>query len=207
MNIPGDFYTRAGKRLCDVGASVVILVFAAPLMGVCAVAVKLEDGGPVLFHQQRGGRNGIPFTLYKFRSMEVGTHERSGGYPTPAMITRVGAILRRTSLDELPQLWNILRGDMSFVGPRPALLEQIAQYSEHQRQRLLPAPGLTGLAQVRFRNAAPWSVRIESDIEYANGPTLRTDLKILMRTLPAAMFGAGQQIGQTAGQVDDLGRD
>ncbi len=206
MTVPGTFYSGTGKRLCDAVASAVLLVVTAPVMGACALAIRVESGGPVIFDQQRAGQDGVPFTLHKFRSMEVGTHERSGGYPTPAMVTKVGAIMRRTSLDELPQLWNILRGDMSFVGPRPALLDQVARYNSEQRQRLATRPGLTGLAQIRFRNSAPWSVRIESDIEYVRNQSLRTDVSILLRTLPAVLFGGGQLVGQTVAQVDDLGQ-
>lgn len=205
MTIPDTFYCRRGKRLCDATASAVLLIATLPVMGACALAIKLESGEPVIFNQQRAGRDGVPFTLHKFRSMEAGTHERSGGYPTAAMVTKVGATLRRTSLDELPQLWNILRGDMSFVGPRPALMDQAARYSPHQSERLAVRPGLTGLAQIRFRNAAPWSVRIESDIEYVRTLSLLTDMSILLRTLPAILFGEGQAIGQSQGQVDDLG--
>lgn len=206
MTVPGTYYSRSGKRLCDAVASAILLVVTAPVMGACALAIRAESGRPVIFDQQRAGQNGVPFTLHKFRSMKVGTHERSGGYPTPAMVTKVGAVLRRTSLDELPQLWNILRGDMSFVGPRPALLDQVARYSPAQRQRLATRPGLTGLAQIRFRNSAPWSVRIESDVEYVRNQSLLTDMSILLRTVPVALFGDGQRVGQTAAQIDDLGQ-
>jgi Sugar transferases involved in lipopolysaccharide synthesis len=139
--------------------------------------------------------------------MTVGTHELSGGYPTPAMITGVGRILRRLSLDEVPQLTNILKGEMSFVGPRPTIPSQVERYTSEQRGRLVVRPGLTGLAQIRYRNNAPWSRRITADLEYVRGLSLGMDLLILLRTLPAALSGGGQALYQSATDVDDLGTD
>ena len=159
-------YARIWKRVGDIALGTVLAVVTAPLQAVCAVAIKLDDRGPVLFTQTRSGRDGVPFEILKFRTMKPDTDRIAHGYPSAAMVTRVGRVLRRTSLDELPQLYNILRGDMSVVGPRPALIEQANRYTEFQRRRLLVRPGLTGMAQLRYRNNAPWSQRIEADVEY-----------------------------------------
>jgi lipopolysaccharide/colanic/teichoic acid biosynthesis glycosyltransferase len=197
-------YARGVKRGLDLVGGCVLLLATAPLHGICALAVVLDSGRPVYFHQRRTGHQGQEFWLHKLRTMTVGTDERSGGYPTADMVTGVGRFLRRWSLDELPQLINIVRGDMSFVGPRPALPDQVRRYTTRQRGRLEVRPGLTGLAQVRHRNDAPWSVRIESDLEYVDRVSLRTDLGVLCKTLPAVFSGSGQRTGQTAADVDDL---
>jgi len=136
--------------------------------------------------------------------MTVGTEMLSGDYPTPAMVTKVGRALRRLSLDEIPQLTNVLRGEMSFVGPRPALPSQVVRYNSEQIGRLVVRPGLTGLAQIRYRNNAPWSQRITTDLEYIRGLSLRMDFWVLLRTVPAVLRGEGQLVGQTAAEVDDL---
>ncbi|GGK79251.1 sugar transferase [Ornithinimicrobium pekingense] len=199
------FYSTVGKRTIDVLAASGLLILTAPVHALCAAAVRVSSGPPVYFVQERIGRDGQPFSLMKFRTMQVGTHERSGGYPTPAMVTPMGKVLRKTSLDEIPQLFNILKGDMSIVGPRPALRDQVDRYSQRQRGRLAVRPGLTGLAQVRYRNGATWSVRIESDLEYIAKLSFWRDAAITLRTVPAVLFGAGVQTGQTAEDVDDLG--
>lgn len=193
------------KRTFDLVVGAAALVVSAPLHAACAAAVALLDGRPVYFVQMRAGRDGVPFPLYKFRTMAVGTHDVSGGYPTDDMVTRSGRVLRRWSLDELPQLVNVLRGDMSLVGPRPALPSQAERYTARQRRRLQVRPGLTGLAQVRFRNEAPWSVRIESDIEYVDDRSLLLDLRILVLTAHRVLTGSGMTVGQQPGDVDDLG--
>lgn len=198
-------YALGGKRFMDVAVAILVAACTAPIHLLCAVAVVVTTGRPVYFSQERVGRGGGPFKLVKFRTMRVGSHEASGGYPTAAMVTPVGRILRKTSLDELPQLINIIKGDMSLVGPRPGLPEQAARYSERQRGRLGVRPGLTGLAQVRYRNNAPWSVRIESDLEYVGSISLWGDVKILIKSVPAVLTGGKIKIGQTSGEVDDLG--
>lgn len=198
-------YTAYGKRFFDLVGSVALLAISAPIHLACAAFIRLDDRGPIYFRQERIGWNGQPFILYKLRTMVVGTHERSGGYPTSSMVTKPGRTLRRFSLDELPQLWNIIRGDMSFVGPRPALPDQVIRYTETQRRRLLVRPGLTGAAQIKYRNNAPWSARILEDIRYVENVSARGDLKLLLRTIPSALAGEGQAVGQTADQVDDLG--
>ncbi len=199
-----SLYQRFGKRAFDVAASAALLALTAPVHLAAAVVVAVDDGLPVYFRQTRAGRDGRPFPLYKLRTMRRGTDEAFGGYPTPDAVTRSGRFLRRTSLDELPQLVSILRGDMSLVGPRPALMEQVERYTTLQRRRLAVRPGLTGLAQVRHRNAAPWSRRILTDIDYVDRGSFGLDVAILLRTIPAVLGGRGQQVGQSASDVDDL---
>jgi lipopolysaccharide/colanic/teichoic acid biosynthesis glycosyltransferase len=203
--IPQSFYAARAKRGLDLVGSLILLLITAPLQVVCAAAIAADDGWPVIYHQLRIGRDGKIFKLHKFRTMTVGTHERSGGYPTPAMVTRPGRTLRRLSLDEVPQLINILVGEMSFVGPRPTIPSQVDRYTAEQRGRLVVRPGLTGLAQIRHRNCAPWSRRITTDLEYIRHLSLRMDLHILLQTIPTALKGEGQQVGQSAAEVDDLG--
>ena len=202
---PQAFYAARAKRVFDIVGSFFLLLLTSPIQVLCAAAVAADDGRPVYFHQSRVGKDGQIFKLHKLRTMTVGTDIISGGYPTPAMVTKVGRILRRLSLDEIPQLTNILRGEMSFVGPRPTLSSQVACYTSEQRGRLVVRPGLTGLAQIRYRNNAPWSLRITTDLEYVHRLSLRLDLWILVRTIPAALKGDGQMSGQTAADVDDLG--
>jgi lipopolysaccharide/colanic/teichoic acid biosynthesis glycosyltransferase len=202
---PQSFYAARLKRVLDLAGSLILLLLTAPLQILIAGAIAVHDGWPVMYHQERAGRDGRIFRLHKFRTMTVGTHERSGGYPTAAMITRPGRTLRRLSLDEVPQLVNILVGEMSFVGPRPAIPSQVERYTPEQRGRLLVRPGLTGLAQIRHRNDAPWSRRITTDLEYIRHLSLRMDLHVLLQTIPTALKGEGQHVGQTVAEVDDLG--
>ncbi len=162
--------------------------------------VKLEDGGPVLFRQTRVGKDGADFELLKLRSMVVDAERRGAGYAVDrgdTRITRVGRFLRRTSIDELPQLWNVVRGDMSVIGPRPTLRYQVERYTDRQRRRLEVRPGLTGWAQIHGRATLPWADRIELDVWYVEHRSPRVDLKILLRT-PLALFG-GTYRGSTGG--------
>lgn len=202
-----SFYNEHVKRWLDAALSGTLLVATAPIVGAAALAIKLEDGGSIIFAQERGGRYGKPFTLYKLRTMKEGTDKIDGGYPTEDMVTKVGKVLRRTSLDELPQLWNIFIGDMSFIGPRPTLMDQVRRYTGRQYRRLDVRPGLTGVAQIRYRNSAPWSVRIEADLEYVNNVSFLTDLKVILSTIPAVLGATGQQIGMQSDLVDDLQPD
>lgn len=197
-------YRTHGKRVFDLAVGVVLATVTAPVHAACAIAVRVSSGPPIYFLQERAGRDGKPFRIIKFRTMTVGTDDRSGGYPVASDVTPVGSFLRRTSLDELPQLVNILRGDMSFVGPRPGLISQAVRYTDEQRRRLDVRPGLTGLAQIEGRNSAPWSQRIEADLRYIRRITLWDDLRIAFLTVPAALRGSGQEVGQSAADVDDL---
>jgi lipopolysaccharide/colanic/teichoic acid biosynthesis glycosyltransferase len=188
------------NRAADVALAGLGLVLTSPLLAAAALAIKLEDGGPVLFRQTRVGKDGTEFDLVKLRSMTVGAEHAGAGYAVDrgdARITRVGRVLRRTSIDELPQLWNVLRGDMSVIGPRPTLRYQVDRYSERQRRRLEVRPGLTGWAQVNGRATLAWADRIELDVWYVEHRTPLIDLKILLRT-PLALF-AGTYKGSSGG--------
>jgi lipopolysaccharide/colanic/teichoic acid biosynthesis glycosyltransferase len=188
------------NRVLDVTLAGLGLVVASPLLAAAALAVKLEDGGPVLFRQSRVGKDGEDFDLYKLRSMVVDAERQGAGYAVErgdARITRVGRVLRRTSIDELPQLWNVVRGDMSVIGPRPTLRYQVNRYTERQRRRLEVRPGLTGWAQIHGRATLPWDDRIELDVWYVEHRSPRVDLEILLRT-PLALFG-GTYKGATGG--------
>lgn len=159
-------------------------------MALAALAIKLEDRGPVLYRQQRVGKDGGDFELLKLRTMVVGAEKMGAGYAVnrgDSRITRSGRLLRRLSLDELPQLWNILRGDMSVVGPRPTLRYQVDSYTARQLRRLEVKPGLTGWAQVNGRASLPWNERIELDVWYVEHRSFWLDLRILART-PLALF-------------------
>ena len=167
---------------------------------MAAVAIKLEDGGPVLYRQRRVGLDGRDFDLLKLRTMVVGAEHQGAGLAVnrgDARITRVGRLLRRLSLDELPQLWNVVRGEMSLIGPRPTLRYQVEKYSERQRRRLDVKPGITGWAQVNGRASLPWDDRIELDVWYVENRSPWLDLRILART-PLALLG-GTYKGQTGG--------
>jgi lipopolysaccharide/colanic/teichoic acid biosynthesis glycosyltransferase len=175
-------------------------VLTSPLLAAAALAVKLEDGGPVLYRQVRVGRDGVDFELLKLRTMVVGAERLGAGFAVAAgdpRITRVGAVLRRLSLDELPQLWNVVRGEMSLVGPRPTLRYQVDQYDERQRRRLDARPGITGWAQIQGRARLSWAERIELDLWYVEHRSPLLDLKILLRT-PLALFG-GTYKGESGG--------
>jgi lipopolysaccharide/colanic/teichoic acid biosynthesis glycosyltransferase len=170
------------KRLLDVFGAALCLVGLSPVLLAIAALVALRLGRPVLFRQERPGLDGKPFTILKFRSMLPVDSAR--GIETDAQrLTRFGAALRASSLDELPSLWNILRGDMSFVGPRPSLCRYLALYTAEESRRHEVRPGLTGLAQVRGRNALPWPARLRSDVEYVDRLSIRLDLAILVRTI------------------------
>lgn len=177
-----------GKRMVDLAVLAVVAVPAAALGLVCALAVRCTSAGPVLFTQERIGRDGVAFVAYKFRTM---VHGDNPVVPDPSRITAVGRVLRRLSLDELPQLVNVARGEMSIVGPRPTLAYQVQQYTPRQRGRLAVKPGLTGWAQVNGRNALPWDRRIELDLDYVRRQSLRLDLAIIWRTFIVMVTGDG----------------
>jgi lipopolysaccharide/colanic/teichoic acid biosynthesis glycosyltransferase len=190
-------------RAFDVALAGVGLAVSAPLLGAAAVGIKLEDRGPVLYRQRRVGLHGREFELLKLRTMVVGAESIGAGLAVNAgdpRITRVGRVLRRLSLDELPQLWNVLRGEMSMIGPRPTVASQVERYTPHQRRRLEVKPGITGWAQVQGRAALPWHERIELDVWYVDHRSPRVDLEILLRT-PAALF-SGTYKGETGGWRD-----
>ena len=181
----------AGKRLFDLAVLAVVAIPAALVGGCCAAAVALTSRGPVFFRQERVGMDGRPFEVWKFRTMLQGDNPV---FPDASRITAVGALLRRLSLDELPQLINVARGEMSVVGPRPTLAYQVERYDEHQRRRLAVRPGLTGLAQVSGRNSLPWAERIELDITYVERQSPTYDLQLLWRTISTILSGPSTQI-------------
>jgi lipopolysaccharide/colanic/teichoic acid biosynthesis glycosyltransferase len=188
------------NRALDVVGASLGLALAAPVLGAAALAIKLEDGGAVLYRQRRVGYRGEDFDLLKLRTMVVGAEKLGAGWAVnrgDPRITKVGRVLRRLSLDELPQLWNVLRGDMSLIGPRPTLRYQVEQYTPRQRRRLDVRPGLTGWAQVNGRTTLPWDERIELDLWYVENRSAWIDLKILLRT-PLALF-RGTYKGATGG--------
>jgi lipopolysaccharide/colanic/teichoic acid biosynthesis glycosyltransferase len=196
----GEGRGDALNRALDVAAAGAGLVLASPLLASAAVAIKLDDGGPVFYRQRRVGLQGREFELLKLRTMEVGAEARGAGFAVSEgdpRITRVGRVLRRLSLDELPQLWNVVRGDMSLIGPRPTLAYQVERYTARQRRRLDVKPGITGWAQIHGRARLPWSDRIELDVWYVEHRSPLLDLKILART-PLALF-AGTYKGETGG--------
>jgi len=179
------------NRPADVVLASLGLALTSPLIGAAALATKLEDGGPILYRQRRVGKDGAEFELLKIRTMVVGAEKIGAGYAVDRgdpRITRTGRILRRLSIDELPQLWNVVRGDMSVVGPRPTLRYQVERYTPRQKRRLEVKPGITGWAQVHGRAALPWEDRIELDVWYVEHRSPRLDLEILART-PLALFG------------------
>jgi lipopolysaccharide/colanic/teichoic acid biosynthesis glycosyltransferase len=179
------------NRALDIAIAGTGLIVSSPLVALGALAVKLEDRGPVLYKQVRVGQDGADFELLKLRTMIVGAETKGAGFAVDkgdSRITRAGRVLRRLSIDELPQLWNVVRGDMSIIGPRPTLRYQVDAYSEEQLHRLDVKPGITGWAQIHGRAQLPWADRIELDLWYVRHHNWKTDLLILLRT-PLALFG------------------
>jgi lipopolysaccharide/colanic/teichoic acid biosynthesis glycosyltransferase len=190
------------KRLFDLAVALPLAVALTPAMAAIAWWVRRDSPGPAIYRQERIGFAGRPFTMLKFRTMVVGAERIGAGIAVSdgdERITRAGRALRRLSLDELPQLWNVVRGDMSLVGPRPTVAFQVAAYDARQRGRLRARPGLTGLAQVRGRAGIPWSERIEIDLEYVGRQSLRLDLAILARTVVVVLRRRGTYKGPRGG--------
>jgi lipopolysaccharide/colanic/teichoic acid biosynthesis glycosyltransferase len=191
------------NRVAEAVGAVLALLLAVPVLAAAAVAIKLEDRGPILYRQRRVGLHGTEFGVLKLRTMVVGAERRGAGFAVnrgDTRITRVGRFLRLLSIDELPQLVNVLRGEMSLVGPRPTLAYQVAQYTPRQRRRLEVRPGITGWAQIHGRAALPWEERIELDVSYVDHRSFWLDAWILLRT-PLALF-SGTYKGQTGGWHD-----
>jgi lipopolysaccharide/colanic/teichoic acid biosynthesis glycosyltransferase len=190
------------RRVLDMAAAAVALALASPVLGAAMLAIRIETHGHAVFRQRRVGRDGVPFELFKLRSMVHGAEGMGSGLVVnegDARITRVGALLRRTSLDELPNLINVLRGEMSLIGPRPTVQVQVDRYDERQRGRLLTRPGLTGWAQVNGRASLPWAERIELDLWYIEHASLALDVKILAASVRMALTGHGLYRGETGG--------
>jgi lipopolysaccharide/colanic/teichoic acid biosynthesis glycosyltransferase len=197
-NGPGETIRRA----VDIVVSASLLALGSPLLALAIVAIRVESAGPAVYRQRRIGLGGRPFEMLKLRTMVRGAENIGAGLAVNVddpRITRVGALLRRTSLDELPNLLNVLRGEMSLIGPRPTLPAQVASYTPRQRGRLAIRPGITGWAQVNGRASLPWSERIELDLHYIEHRSLALDLRIVWRTLAIVLGGAGLYKGGTGG--------
>jgi lipopolysaccharide/colanic/teichoic acid biosynthesis glycosyltransferase len=179
------------KRIFDIVVALVLLVLLAPVMLVVALVVRLADGSPVLFRQVRPGLGGVPFGLCKFRTMSEARDAGGELLADGARLTPLGAFLRRASLDELPQLFNVLRGDMSLVGPRPLLMEYLPLYDAEQARRHAVRPGITGWAQVNGRNAIGWPERLALDVWYVDHQSFALDLRILVMTVGRVLGGRG----------------
>lgn len=193
------------RRAIDIVGGTLALIVTAPVMAVAMVAIRLESRGHPIYRQRRVGKDGREFDLLKLRTMVDGAEHIGAGLAineNDSRVTRVGALLRRTSCDELPNLINVVRGDMSFIGPRPTIPVQVAQYTDRQRERLLLRPGITGWAQVNGRTSLPWSERIELDLHYIEHRSLALDLRILWRTVAIVFGGSGLYKGETGGWED-----
>ena len=195
------------RRALDIVVAGAAHVLTAPLLALATLAIRLESPGSAIYRQRRVGKDARPFDLFKLRTMVDGAEHLGAGLAVNAgdtRITRVGAFLRRTSLDELPNLFNVLRGDMSLIGPRPTLPVQVAQYTARQRGRLSVKPGITGWAQVNGRASLPWSERIELDLYYVEHRSLALDLRILSRTPAMVLSGGGLYKGRRGGWEGEL---
>jgi len=187
----GGLYRRYFKRPMDFVLSLIAIIVLSPVFLVVAVLVRIKLGSPVIFKQERPGLNEKIFTLYKFRSMTDERDENGELLPDSVRLTKFGKFLRSTSLDELPELVNILKGDMSIVGPRPLLVEYLPLYDEHQRRRQEVRPGLSGLAQVRGRNTISWEEKFNLDVEYVDNISFILDCKIIFLTIKKVIFREG----------------
>jgi lipopolysaccharide/colanic/teichoic acid biosynthesis glycosyltransferase len=191
-----------GKRALDVSVAGLALLVSAPVLGLAALLIRLESPGHPIYRQRRVGRHGRAFEVYKLRTMVAGAEGLGAGLVVEEgddRITRIGALLRRTSIDELPNLVNVLRGEMAIVGPRPTVPVQVAQYTDRQRGRLAVRPGITGWAQVNGRASLPWHERIELDLWYVEHRSWRLDLEIIARTARLVVGGDGLYKGETGG--------
>ena len=190
------------KRALDIAVALPVVVVTAPLLGLLALLIRLESPGDPVYRQTRVGRDGVPFEIFKLRTMVTGAEFTGAGLAIAAgdpRITRLGRLLRRYSLDELPNLFNVLRGEMSIVGPRPTLQGQVDQYTPRQRGRLAVKPGITGWAQINGRASLPWAERIELDLWYVEHHSLVLDLRIIARTLGQVIRGSGVYKGAAGG--------
>ncbi len=201
------WYRRRGKRLADAVVAIVLLVVLSPIVLATATCVWVALGRPVLFRQERAGKDGRSFTLVKFRSMLPQTDVDGHALEPDARLTGFGRFLRGTSLDELPELWNVIRGEMSLVGPRPLLLRYNDRYSVEQARRLDVRPGITGWAQVHGRNDTTWSDRLDRDVWYVDHVSPTTDLLILLKTVPAVLRARGVTPPDEAFMPEFMGDD
>lgn len=186
-----SFYAKYVKRLIDISISGIALIILSPILLIVAILVRTKLGSPVIFKQKRPGLNEKVFTMYKFRTMTSETDSHGNLLPDEVRLTKFGKLLRSTSLDELPELWNILKGDMSIIGPRPLLVEYLPLYNEEQQRRHLVRPGLTGWAQVNGRNAISWIEKFKFDCQYVNNITFKQDLLIFFLTIKKVFVKEG----------------
>lgn len=199
--------SRALKRFFDVVTAAIVLSLAAPLLAIIALMIRLTMGRPVLFRQVRPGYRGRPFILYKFRTMREAIGPDGQPLPDAERLTGLGQFLRKTSFDELPQLWNVLRGELSLVGPRPLLMHYLPLYSPEQARRHEVRPGLTGWAQVNGRNAIDWNRKLRLDVWYVDHWSLWLDLKILARTFAKVLWREGISQSGHATMPEFTGRE
>ncbi|GAB6155702.1 sugar transferase [Desulfosporosinus burensis] len=187
------------KRVMDLLFSIILLIAASPIMLCAAVAIRLGSQGPVLFKQERPGKDGVIFTIYKFRTMRLETENNGQPLSDMERMTRVGTVLRKLSVDELPQLFNILKGEMSFIGPRPLLVQYLERYTPEQMRRHDVTPGISGWAQINGRNGVDWETRFEYDVWYVEHISFGTDFRIFLRTLDIVLkrSGVNQSKNQT----------
>ncbi len=193
------------RRLIDLTGASILSVVLSPVLAGLAVAIRLSMGRPILFRQQRPGYKGEPFEVYKFRTMKDAVGSDGEPLPDEERLTKVGIFMRQLSLDELPQLWNILKGEMSFIGPRPLLMEFVKWYTPEQMRRHDVKPGVTGWAQVQGRHDIPFSKRLELDVWYVDNRSVRLDLKIVGLTFLKVLSMRGASPAQTDAEVDDVG--
>ena len=198
------FYARYIKRILDIFAVLTAMILFCWLYAVVAILVKIKLGSPVIFRQDRPGKDGKIFTLYKFRTMTDQTDEEGALLPDEIRLTRFGRLLRKTSLDELPEAWNILRGDMSVVGPRPLLVKYLPRYSDRQKHRHDVRPGLSGLAQVNGRNAITWEKKFEYDLTYIQNISFLLDLKIVCKTFLKAFISTEGISSETSDTMEEF---
>ena len=203
MNHQASFYEKYIKRLLDVLLSALALVVLSPVLLIVAVLVRCKLGSPVLFKQPRPGKNGKIFNMYKFRTMTDARDENGNLLPDEVRLTAFGKWLRSTSLDELPELWCILKGDMSIVGPRPLLVKYLPLYNEEQRHRHDVRPGLTGWAQVNGRNAISWEEKFQLDVWYVRNLSFMLDVRILFLTVKKVVFREGIS-SETAATMEEF---
>ncbi len=201
------WYSRFGKRLFDLALTLPGTVAISPLMAVLALAVRMKLGSPVLFSQTRPGKGGHPFTLYKFRTMTDAVDDEGNLLPDEIRLTEFGDWLRRSSLDELPELLNVLKGEMSLVGPRPLLMQYLPRYSQRQFRRHETQPGITGWAQINGRNALSWPEKFELDLHYIENQSLAMDVKILIETFAKVFRQEGIRREGHATMPEFMGND
>lgn len=207
MEHKAGFYEKYIKRFFDIFCSGLALIVLSPIIGITALLVRIKLGSPVIFRQQRPGKHGKIFSIYKFRTM---TDERDANgelLPDEVRLTRFGKILRSTSLDELPELWNIFNGDMSVVGPRPLLVRYLPRYSERQSHRHDVTPGLTGYAQANGRNAISWEEKFELDLYYVEHISLWLDIKIIFQTIGVVFKRSGISSATSATMEEFMGTE